>query len=269
MATLEVLCATMHQTDFSKIKEMNINSNVIFANQCDCTAYEELEFNGHTAKMISTRTRGVGKNRNLALLYASADICLFADDDVVYFDNYESKICNFYEQHPDADVVIFNFLVSRNGGESCSIVNRTRRVNRKTLSYGTYAISCRKSAIDWHNISFHHQFGGGAYYSCGEDSIFLSDCFDSKLKIYTCSETIGMVNHQESTWFNGYTDRFFADKGALFYLLMGYLAIPSIVYHCIKHKNTYANISIRKTIVLMIQGAKKAKMLSLRKNGKE
>ena len=81
----------MHQSDFSKIKEMNIKSDVIFANQCDHTSYEELEFDGHTAKMISTATRGVGKNRNLALIYASADICLFADDDVTYDDGAEEK----------------------------------------------------------------------------------------------------------------------------------------------------------------------------------
>ena len=65
----EVLVATMHQSDFSKISEMNISSDVVFANQCDRTAYEELRFDGHTAKMISTETRGVGMNRNLSLIH--------------------------------------------------------------------------------------------------------------------------------------------------------------------------------------------------------
>ena len=31
MATFEILCVTMHQNDFSKIKEMNIHSDVVFA----------------------------------------------------------------------------------------------------------------------------------------------------------------------------------------------------------------------------------------------
>ena len=98
MPTFEILCATMHQNDFSKIKEMNIHSDVVFANQCDHTSYDEIEFEGHTAKMISTQTRGVGKNRNLGLIYASADICLLADDDVVYNDGYEKTVLDFYKK---------------------------------------------------------------------------------------------------------------------------------------------------------------------------
>mgnify|MGYP000166988024 CR=1 FL=1 len=33
MSTFQILCVTMNQNDFSKIKQMNIHSNVIFANQ--------------------------------------------------------------------------------------------------------------------------------------------------------------------------------------------------------------------------------------------
>jgi hypothetical protein len=53
MDRFEILCVTMHQKDFSKIKEMNIHSNVVFANQCDHTSYEELKFDGHVAKMFA------------------------------------------------------------------------------------------------------------------------------------------------------------------------------------------------------------------------
>lgn len=33
MSKFELLCVTMHQKDFSKIQEMNIHSDVVFANQ--------------------------------------------------------------------------------------------------------------------------------------------------------------------------------------------------------------------------------------------
>ena len=39
MPKFEILCVTMHQTDFAKVEEMNIHSNVVFANQCNRTAY--------------------------------------------------------------------------------------------------------------------------------------------------------------------------------------------------------------------------------------
>jgi hypothetical protein len=59
MSRFEVLCVTMHQTDFSKIREMNIHSDVVFANQCDHTSYDEYTFESHTAKkrMVKILTR--------------------------------------------------------------------------------------------------------------------------------------------------------------------------------------------------------------------
>lgn len=262
MSKFEILCATMHQKDFSKIQEMNIRSNVVFANQCDHTSYEEIEFDGYTAKMISTQTRGVGKNRNLALIYATADICLLADDDVVYCEGYENIVCDFYDSHPDADVVVFNFKVSRNGSEPQNIIKETKKLKKKKLQYGTYAMSFRRSSIDWNNIRFHHYFGGGALYSCGEDSKFLNDCFKNKLNIYVCSDTIGVVNHKESTWFDGITDKFLIDKGILFYSLMGNLAVPASFYHCFKHRRgDYSTLGWKNAYKLMKQGVKKAKVL--------
>ena len=112
MGRFEILCVTMRQNDFSKLDEMNIHSDVVFANQCDRTAYDEREFDGHTAKMISTQTRGVGINRNTALMYASAEICLFADDDVKYVDNVEQLVLGEFDAHPDADVGYASVLLS-------------------------------------------------------------------------------------------------------------------------------------------------------------
>ena len=109
MSRFEILCVTMHQKDFSKIEQMNINSDVVFANQADRTSMNELEFNGHRARMITTDTRGVGVNRNLALTYAQGEICLFADDDVTYDDDMEERVLKEFDAHPDADVIIFHF----------------------------------------------------------------------------------------------------------------------------------------------------------------
>ena len=49
MLTLEVLCTVMNQNDFSMIRKMNIESDIIFANQSSDTKLEEMYFDGHTA----------------------------------------------------------------------------------------------------------------------------------------------------------------------------------------------------------------------------
>ena len=60
-------------------------------------------------------------------------------------------------------------------------------------------------------------FGGGAKYSAGEDSIFLKSCLDNGLKIYAVPYALAFLNDDRpSTWFNGYTDKYFFDKGVLY-----------------------------------------------------
>ena len=128
MSKFEILCVTMHQTDFSKIQQMNIHSDVFFANQADRTALETLEFDGHKARMLTTDTRGVGVNRNMTLQYAQGDICLFADDDVTYCDDMEQRVLAEFDAHPDADVMIFH-LDGEEGHEQISY-SRTKRKSR-------------------------------------------------------------------------------------------------------------------------------------------
>lgn len=121
MIKFQILCVTMNQTDFSKINQMNIHSDIIFANQSDTVSFDEMEFEGHSAKMITTNTRGVGKNRNLSLMYASGDICLLSDDDIKYTSTYEKDIIEEFRKHPDADVMIFN-IDSNDEKESKNII---------------------------------------------------------------------------------------------------------------------------------------------------
>ena len=219
MSNFEILCVTMHQHDFAKIKEMNIHSDVVFANQCDRTAYEEIEFDGHKAKMISTQTRGVGVNRNLALMYASAEFCLFADDDVKYKDDVEELVTKEFAAHPVADVFIFHL-------ETDDPVRKQIRYpkTRKSPRWGRnpwagFRIAFRRSAVLKANLWFSTLFGGGCLFPSGEDSIWLKDARRKGLTLYVSKETIGTVSFATSTWYTGVDEKFFYGKG------VGYRAI--------------------------------------------
>jgi len=113
--TVQVLVAAMHQTDHSLLEKMNIQTDVIVGNQCDYDSVERFEYRGRRALYLNFAERGVGLNRNNALMRASGDICLFADDDCVYVNGYEQIILAAYGRHPDADVIVFNMRVSRSG----------------------------------------------------------------------------------------------------------------------------------------------------------
>ena len=215
MSRFEILCVTMHQTDFSKLKEMNIHSDVVFANQAGSTSYEELSFEGHTAKMITTATRGVGINRNLALTYASADICLFADDDVTYVDDVEKIVLAEFDAHPDADVFIFN--LDTDGARKQIKYAKTKRCGRfSRMPWGAVRIAVRTSAVRKANLWFTTLFGGGCLFPSGEDSMWLADAKRKGLTFYVSDKTIGKVSFEDSSWFSGYNEKFFFAKGAFY-----------------------------------------------------
>jgi glycosyltransferase involved in cell wall biosynthesis len=211
---VEVLCATMFQKDFSKYTEMNIKSDVIFANQDDRHEFKQEIINGNTVKMVTTPDRGVGKNRNLALLYSSADILVFSDDDMVYVDDYADNVVKAYEELPDADIIIFN--INYVGTITSRRINRKiKRVHlNNVLRYGFPRVTMRRTSIEKSNLWVSTLFGGGAKYCSGEDNLFLVTALKLGLKIYIYPFNIGSVKTGNSTWFTGYNEKYFFDNGA-------------------------------------------------------
>jgi len=214
--TFEILCVTMHQNDFSKIAQMNIHSNVVFANQADTTSYNETELEGKYAKMITTTTRGVGINRNLALTYASADICLFADDDLTYVDNVEEIVLREFNDHPDADVFIFH-LETDDTERPQKKYPKTRRHGRfERMPWGGVRIAIRLSSVKKANLWFTTLFGGGCIFPSGEDSMWLLEAKRKGLRFYVSKETIGTISFGQSSWFTGADEKFYFGKGAFY-----------------------------------------------------
>lgn len=252
---VQVLVATMNQTDYTLLDKMNIQTDAIIGNQCNFNEITEFEYKSRTVKWLSLNERGVGLNRNNTLMRATGDIVLFADDDVVYMDGYEDTITRFYETHPDADVVIFNLKMKRGENSYFDRVTKEGRVSRvSTTKYGTYCISARRERLRFANVCFHLDFGGGTKYSCGEDSIFLQDCFRKKLKVYSTKAMIGVLDHGESTWFKGYNDKYFFDKGVLFSTLFPLACSCYALVHCIKKRNKYKVYGWKKGYLQMLKG---------------
>lgn len=254
MKRVEVLCATMHQFDFSKIKEMNIQSNIILANQADRFSYEEIEFEGNIAKMITTPYRGVGKNRNMAYLHAEGEICLLSDDDVCYVDNYEEKILDAFNEIPDASIIIFNLTTDSERKQKINTsIKRCRPWSK--MGYGACRIAFKLEDIKKANIWFTHLFGGGCKYPSGEDSMWLVDAQKKGLKIYVHPLIIGSVNIDQSTWFNGYNEEFFFGKGAFYRAAHPMSLYLWIIYFAIRTQKL-TNIPMKDRIKFMQKGAK-------------
>lgn len=211
---MEVLVATVDQQDISLAERMHLDRNALIANQCGSWDYSQT-LDGRV-RMISTDTRGVGVNRNLALQMAKADILLFADDDIAYYDGALDAVEKAFEQLPKADVIFFGIDMTRNGEVFDKRRNRVKRLHLwNSLKYGACRMAVRREAIAQKRIGFSTLFGGGCIYGSGEDTVFIRDCFRAGLKVYAHDAVLGACAKDSSTWFNGYTDKYFFDRGAL------------------------------------------------------
>lgn len=215
---LQVLVATMNQNDHSLIAKMNIQSDAIIGNQCDINLIENFEWEGHDILYLNFAERGVGLNRNNTLMRAKADICLFADDDMVYIDNYVNVVKNAFEKLSDADVIIFNLKEKR---KSRYVIHKVTRVNYLNyLRYGTARIAVKLNSVRNNAIYFNQCFGGGTEHSHGEDNLFLTACLNNGLKVYAVPEYIGeLTEERESSWNKGYNEKYFVDQGILFHAI--------------------------------------------------
>lgn len=255
---IEVLVATMNQSDFSLYDKMNLKTDAVFANQSDKYEYKEFSNKKSKMRMITTMTRGVGKNRNIALMYSDADICLLADDDVRYVDNYDSIIENAFSEIPEADIIIFNI-------ETIGDNETSRRVNKKikkihmfnVLNYGAPRVAIRKASLSKKNIWFSLLYGGGAVYSSGEDSLFLTEAIRKKMRIYAYPCKIADVNQETSTWFKGYTQKYFEDKGVWFANAFPNLKYLLSVYYSFRLKRYTQEFSVLQIFTMMNAGIKK------------
>lgn len=256
---LEILLSTMNQKDLSIIKDMNIRGNVLIVNQSDFHDYCYLDNSPEqVVKMYSFAERGIGLSRNTALMRASGDICLLADDDVVYKEDYEQIVLQAFRDYPYADVILFNvpsMNIERKGPASIDNVTGINFFN--FMRYGAVNIAFKKESVTKANIFFSLLYGGGAKYNAGEDTLFLYDCLHKGLKVIGYPREIGKVKQEGSSWFTGFNEKYFFDKGVLYTNLSKKLSYFLILQFAIrKHQIYREQIKFTDALRYMIKGRK-------------
>ena len=220
---LQLLVASVDRNVITLSGEMNIGSDAIICNQSNAVEFVSYKHKGYQVDAYTFAEHGVGLNRNNALLRASADIVLFADDDIVYEENYREMVLAEFKKHPKADMILFN--VTAADGRQTYHIDRFGRVRWYNCGrYPTYSMAVRLEPLQRERITFSLLFGGGAKYCNGEDSLFIQECIRKGLRVYKAPVLIGRENGRDSTWFKGYDDKFFYDRGVLYHAMYGWYA---------------------------------------------
>ena len=262
----EVLMSCMHQTDDALVKKTKITGDIVVINQCNCEDYKEYPTENGVARIYSTKDRGLTKSRNLAVEKSNADICLLCDDDEIMEQDYESKILNAYNDIPQADVIIFKMK-----NRSTSLGEQTRELRFPlTAKVSSWQISFKKNSLKKAGIRFDELLGAGTGNGAEEEFKFLTDCEKAGLKIYYVPQVIASVGQEQSTWFDGFTEEFFVNRGATTRYILGvFVASLYAIYYIVCKRSMYQkDISSWKALKAIFRGIKENKITKLAMKGK-
>lgn len=220
--TFEIAIATMHKTKeqcLEMLKAENIHCNCIVVNQCDIDDYEEETVGNQYIRIYFTKERGLSKSRNMALRNMKADVMAIGDDDLYYYDGFDKTILSYYEKNPMADVVLFNmddcYKTFSDKSRKCFFFELSGYKSVQTTFKG-----CLNGKELFQSVLFNEYFGtGSSHVQSGEENIFLAELWRAGAKIFYCKDKIVKREACDSSWFKGYTESYFKDRGAIYWAI--------------------------------------------------
>ena len=107
----EVLISTMnienHDEHSNLIKKMNINGKSLTINQCNKIKQIPIDKSDSKDRLFSYKEQGLSMSRNKAIKNGIEEICILADDDLEYVNEYEKIISTAYNKYKKADIIAF------------------------------------------------------------------------------------------------------------------------------------------------------------------
>ena len=159
--------------------------------------------------------KGTSVNRNRLFNCSSSDYVLFADDDIVFVDDYQNQVSNTIRNNGFPDAIEFSFY-----GEDKKLVKRTNKTSNyyANSKYGVWFMVLSRQAIlnVFGKKPFNEKFGPGAKYKCGEDSIFRFKSYIKFKNIVDSRYVLGYIKDKPSTWFDGKNVKYFEDRSVFY-----------------------------------------------------
>ncbi|MDT8415048.1 MAG: glycosyltransferase family A protein [Flavobacteriaceae bacterium] len=216
LLSLEILIATMNRTNLDFLQPMfQFNPiegfTVLIVNQ---TTPDKLLLEGKKNVRVVNRFQiGLCKSRNVALRESKADICLIADDDVIYEPGLKWKILKAYERYPNADFI--SFQAKTKSGDWFQNYPNPGMHNAKSLKkINSIVMSLSRKKYIEDQLFFNTYFGLNGLFKGAEEYVFLHDALVKGFKLY--HDNTFIVTHPEvsSGHFMG-SDQSFVARTAL------------------------------------------------------
>jgi hypothetical protein len=242
---LEILLSTMNRNSLSFLEALFPDGNyrdynILIINQTSENHLIESEL--PNIRVINSFEKGLSKSRNLAIKNAIGDICLIADDDVIYCNNFEKIIVDSFKKQTQADVITFKMKDFH--GRDFKKYSRSNWHNLESLKQvNSVVIAFKLESVVKKKIVFNPLFGLGSIFETAEEYIFIRDCLKTKLKLWFESQYI--LSHDiNSSGKDVGSDKLVYANAALYYKyssFLGYLRLCKLIW--VLKKDNYIDIS--------------------------
>ncbi len=266
LAKTEILLSCMFLSDSKEmIKRSHITSDTVIINQCDEENYKEENICNALLRTFSVTDRGLTKSRNLAISKSQADICIICDDDEIFNDGYEKAVSSAYDALPDADIIIFD-MVDR----PLKWGNSIKRLGYIDLmSVSSWQITFRREKLLASGVLFDENMGAGSGNGAEEEFRFLTQCRKAKLRIYHYPFRLASVAQTQSTWFKGFDEEFFVNRGNTTRYIMGLpLSVLYAAYYAFAKRKQLSGMSMLRAFSYTVKGIKENRLTKLKKGKK-
>ena len=266
LAKTEILLSCMFLSDSKEmIKRSHITSDTVIINQCDEENYKEENICNALLRTFSVTDRGLTKSRNLAISKSQADICIICDDDEIFNEGYEKAVSSAYDALPDADIIIFD-MVDR----PLKWGNSIKRLGYIDLmSVSSWQITFRREKLLASGVLFDENMGAGSGNGAEEEFRFLTQCRKAKLRIYHYPFRLASVAQTQSTWFKGFDEEFFVNRGNTTRYIMGLpLSVLYAAYYAFAKRKHLSGMSMLRAFSYTVKGIKENRLTKLKKGKK-
>ena len=244
---LEILVSTMNRNSLDFLIPMFpfchfSDFSILIVNQTEENKLLVSDF--PSIRVINSFEKGLSKSRNLALKNVIGKIVLIADDDVIYMNDFDTKIIQAYNQYDNKAVI--SFCIEKPNGLLFKKYSPNAKKNLSLMELFnvlSIEISLNKLILDKLGITFDENFGLGSEFQMGEEAVFLSDIKNKNQQIAFVPSVIVIHSEISSTEKIDFSKRYYVQGAFLTKVLKEdyFMGLATKLFFDVKQKKLNLN----------------------------
>ncbi len=203
-------------------------------------------------KIIHLSGRGLSRNRNNAIMHATGDICLIADDDCNYKPEYFHKILETFTSNPQVDLATFKMTPELDNKVYPDFVFNLKTKQKRYFT-SSVEIAFRRTSVQG-KLRFNELFGLGApVLQSGEENIFIIDAVKQGLSCQYFPIVIVEHDHPTTSTTRSSNHGVIMAEGAYIYIAFPFSWIPRLLLKA-KRLNPHNKLGFFTNLRYLIKG---------------